>query len=420
MLEFKHFVEFVDEINLNNSRSYKLEVLTKYKDDEVIKYYLKFIFDPFIVTGLSTKKLAKEAPILAMGYTSRELLDWIRENNTGKDEAIGRVRAFELAMDDKEKELFNRVICKNLPLGIETLTINKIMPGLISTFNVMLANKYFDKPEVVEGKEFTLTTKIDGGRIIAIKKDGVVKFYTRAGQEYEGLVDLEEEMLREIPDNTALDGEITLLNSEGLDNKAQYKQTMMITRKLGEKHGIKMKVFDIMSADEFKEQNCPTLYRDRRINLENLFANHALTYFEKLPILYQGADCSIIATVLDEQVSKGEEGIMINMNDEPYAFTRNNALLKVKKMKDIDLVIVDLEAGTNQNADKLGAFIVDYKGNRVRVGSGISKELREKVWANKEDYIGVTISVQYFEETKNQAGGVSLRFPVFLDFRYDK
>ena len=66
------------------------------------------------------------------------------------------------------------------------------------------------------------------------------------------------------------------------------------------------------------------------------------------------------------------------------------------------------------------AFVVDYKGNELRVGTGISKELREKVWADKESYIGITITVRYFEETTNQAGGTSLRFPVFVDFRYDK
>nr|DAH56597.1 MAG TPA: DNA ligase [Caudoviricetes sp.] len=417
----RHFHSFVRDINASNSRSYKLDVLAKYKCDDVVRYLLKFVFDPFIVTGISRKKLAKDVRPDGEDCTFIHLLEYIKINNTGKDEVLARIKKFEekiLTLD--ELELFHRIICKNLPLGIETLTINKVMPKLISTFNVMLANKYFDKPEVVEGKEFVLTTKIDGGRIIAIKDDGVVTFYTRAGQKYEGLVDLEAELLEKFPDNIALDGEITLLNADGLDNKEQYKRTMMITRRLGEKHGIKMKIFDVMSAKDFMQQHNNSPYSDRRKYLENLCANRQLTFFEILPILYQGTDCSQIKRILDEQTAKGEEGIMINIVDEPYAFARTNALLKVKKMQDIDLVVVDMEAGTNQNANKLGAFIVEYKGCRVRVGSGISKELREKVWANKEDYIGMTISVQYFEETTNQGGGYSLRFPVFLDFREDK
>ena len=89
-------------------------------------------------------------------------------------------------------------------------------------------------------------------------------------------------------------------------------------------------------------------------------------------------------------------------------------------MQDADLPVIRLEEGTNQNEGKLGAFVVLYKGNEVRVGSGISKELREKVWKDKNSYIGLTITVQYFEETTNADGGISLRFPVFIDFRYDK
>ena len=36
-----HFNDFVDEIVVSASRKHKQDVLTKYKDDEVIKRYLK-------------------------------------------------------------------------------------------------------------------------------------------------------------------------------------------------------------------------------------------------------------------------------------------------------------------------------------------------------------------------------------------
>jgi DNA ligase-1 len=36
------------------------------------------------------------------------------------------------------------------------------------------------------------------------------------------------------------------------------------------------------------------------------------------------------------------------------------------------------------------------------------------------DIIGKIVEVQYFEETTNADGGISLRFPVFKDFRPDK
>jgi DNA ligase-1 len=284
----------------------------------------------------------------------------------------------------------------------------------------MLANSYFDKPEIVNGKSFALTTKIDGGRIIAIKENGNVSFYTRAGQKYEGLVDLENELKNLPVDNICFDGEITLLDPQGMTSKDQYKHTMKITRKDGEKHGVKMLVFDYMSSSDFKDQTNKMTYEERRNRLDALFDNFSLTYFTKLPVLYKGSDIEEINKWLNYSISHGEEGVMINILDAPYEFKRTNNLLKVKKMRDIDLTVIGYEEGNNQLKGKLGALIVDYKGHQVKVGSGFTKELREEIWRHPQDYVGLTASIQYFEETTNDKGGISLRFPVFLDFRYDK
>jgi len=48
----------------------------------------------------------------------------------------------------------------------------------------------------------------------------------------------------------------------------------------------------------------------------------------------------------------------------------------------------------------------------VAVGSGFSKEEREYYYANPNELLGKIVTVQYFEETENQMGGLSLRFPV--------
>lgn len=428
MKSIVHFTEFVKEIQASNSRLHKQTVLKKYADDSIVMKYLQIAFDPYKVFGISTKKLAKIVPGSGVREveTVLDLFDYLEKHNTGTDRDISicqEVLSHVNTWDREAGAILEQLICKDLSIGCDAKTINKEMPGLIPTFDVMLANKYFDKPGYMEGKTFAITTKIDGGRIIALKENGQVSFFTRAGQKYEGLVDLESEMLRLMPDNTCLDGEITLLtNPKALSSKDQYKETMKIVRtKDPEKHGIKMLVFDWMPAEDFKRQQCDMPYKYRRVVVNNLFDELDLRYFELLPLLYVGEDTSKITEILEEEVANGEEGIMINDYNALYEFKRTNNLLKVKKMQTMDLEVIGFEEGEGRLAGTLGAALVRYKnGNVVKVGSGFSDDMRKTVWSLRESYIGKIMEIQYFEETTNADGGESLRFPIFKDFRTDK
>ncbi len=430
MRTLQHFNEFVKEITSSNSRLHKQAVLKKYADDFIVQEYLKIAFDPYMVFGISTKKLHKEfkgvhtsAPDLGI-MTIFKLFEYLKKHNTGTTAEILLCQMVldEIASRDREcAELLEKLICKDLSIGCDSKTINKEIPRLIPTFDVQLANKYFDRPQYMEGKKFAITTKIDGGRIIAIKQGGHVEFFTRAGQRYEGLVDLEDEMSRLMPDNWCLDGEITLLVRGNLSSKEAYKETMKIVRtKDPEKHMIKMLVFDCMSAEDFKRQRCDMPYKRRRAVVEELFNAVDFRYFELLPLLYVGEDTSKITEILEEEVANGEEGIMINDYNAPYEFKRTNALLKCKKFNSCDLQICDLEEGSGKYTGMLGAFVCEYKGGEVRVGSGLTDDLRKEIWQSPDKYLNSIIEVSYFEETKDSTGKLSLRFPTFKDFRFDK
>lgn len=413
--------EFIQDMNASNSRIYKEQCLRKYENNDVIRYFLYFMYNPFIVTGISRKK-ADYIPDVLSEECDTDIIDvmrYLESNNTGSNAVLTRVYTYLVYLEDTNMdELAKLIISKNVQLGVEATTINKVFDNLIPVFSIQLAEKYFDHTDLVDGKKFTLTTKIDGGRIIAVKHNGEVSFYTRAGQPYIGLVDIEAELKALALDDFVIDGEITLLDKGNKTSKEQYKETMKITRKDGEKHGVKILAFDYMSYDDFVNRKETPNYSYRRSQLQNMFGG--LTYLTVLPVLYEGNDSSVIIKYLDEQVANGEEGVMINFNDAPYQFKRTTQLLKVKKMQDVDLPIIGFEEGRNRHAGELGAFLVLYKDNIVKVGTGISDELRKEVWNNQDRYEGVTITVKYFEETTNDKGGISLRFPVFVDFRFDK
>ena len=428
LLEFK---EFYDKINAKTGRNYKISVLEEYCKSQDILYLLDFIYNPYITTGISDKKLQKtiDNPSsfdLLNIETVKNILEYLKTHNTGRDVDILQVRSSIAEILLKEKPdnamdllyLFNDIVCKDVQLGIDAKTINKVIPGLIPEFNVQLSNKYFDKPEVVEGKEFVLTTKIDGSRIIAMKDNGKVSFWTRQGQKYEGLVDLEQDLLNSPTDNFVFDGEIVAIDT---DKENTYKNTMKLSRtKDLEKHGLKMLVFDYMDIANFKAQKCPVMYSTRRAQLSAIFDLNSFKYFELLPMLYNGTDTSKIIEILNEQTAKGEEGIMINICAAPYEFKRTNNLLKVKKFQDTELKVIGFEEGTNKLVGTLGAFICEYKNNIVKVGSGLSDEDRSYFWNNQDKILDKYITVKYFEtSTDSKTGLESLRFPIYMRIRED-
>lgn len=108
---------------------------------------------------------------------------------------------------------------------------------------------------------------------------------------------------------------------------------------------------------------------------------------------------------------------MLNICDAPYVCKRTNNLLKVKVFQDCDLEITGFQQGTGKFADTLGALLVDYKGNSVGVGSGMSDEQRKEFWDHQDRYLGRVVTVQYFEETNDADGNKSIRFPVFKELR---
>lgn len=404
------FSTFRDKITSNNSRLYKKTVLAEYSHDDDVMYLLEFIYNPFIVTGISKKKIMKKCLPLKPFEDVKSLLEYIKQNNTGTDDVLGRIRGTKRHLGLPDDPL-DGIITKSITLGIDVKTINSVIPNFIPEFNVQLANSYFENQAAVN-TEFTLTTKIDGARIIAMKDtDGTVHFWARSGKQYIGLVELEAEFATRMPNNICLDGELVVTKK----TKNTYTETMKIIRLNGPKKGLQMLVFDCMTAEEFKNQNCDKPYIQRRAMLESIVASDC-KYFHVLPVLYRGTDTDKITTFLNKAIMEGEEGIMVNLDNAKYEFKRSNTLLKVKRMHDIDLRVIGFEEGDGKYTGMLGSIIVQYKNTPVKVGSGMSYDFRTHVWNHKDDYLGRIATIQYFEFTKDN----SLRFPVFIDFRDDK
>ena len=430
MRTLQHFRDFVNEIMESNSRLHKQAVLKKYKDDEVVKKYLQICYDPFKIYGISTKKLTKNVGRYDDCWVNSvfDLFEYLEEHNTGTDNDISICQEVlnNISMYDREAgELLEKLIYKDLSIGADVKLINSAMPNLIKTFSCMLAQKYFDKPEKLSGKEFAITTKLDGFRLIAIKDSlGEVKFYSRVGQLIEGLVEIESEMKSFIPNNTAFDGELTVSDYFYMSSKDAYKKASKIIRLKGDtpKTGLTYRVFDCMTADEFQAQKCDKTYDERRAVLDTFADRVDLKHIEVLPVLYRGDDTSKVIEWLNTITAHDGEGCILNICSAPYVWSRTWNLQKVKKFQSLDLEVIDVEEGSGRLAGTLGAIHVRYKdGNIVKVGSGFSDEERKLFWNSPDLILNKVVEVKYFEESQNADGSYSLRFPTWCsNIRIDK
>ena len=132
---------------------------------------------------------------------------------------------------------------------------------------------------------------------------------------------------------------------------------------------------------------------------------------------YEGTDISVIDEYLNIATSEDKEGLMA-IKDCEWRNKRHNGILKVKKFLTADCEIIGYEEGDGKYKGVLGSFIIDYKGNKVNVGSGYSDKQRQEYWANRDKYIGRILEVKYKEETMDKKTKlISLQFPTFVCIR---
>ena len=418
MAELAITKKFIEESNSTNSNSDKLAVIEKYKNQPDLLKVLQYTYDTFKQYGVTSANCKKRSD-LCMPFTPYsnifELLDALASRELTGHDAIETVNGFVEENKLYEDVIWN-IIDRNLKTRSTVSMINKVIPGLIPTFDVALAKAYDEKTQKkVDWKDgWFVSRKLDGVRCLTvIDMFGEVKFFSRQGKEFLTLDNLKMDIKALGLTNTVFDGEVCIVDENMNEDFAGIIKE--IKRK---DHTIETPyyyIFDMLDLEDFNDKTSKDNFANRLVNLRNTVEETRM-----VGILEQLECNDIIFDLMMEKSKKGGwEGLMLRKNST-YKGKRSDEILKVKQMFDDEYVVVDLENdyhrvivdGQEIEEMMLKNVIIEHKGNRVQVGSGFSHEQRRHFYENPDEILGKQITVQYFEETTNKNGTHSLRFPV--------
>ena len=428
--------EIIDLISRTSGTNEKLYLLKKNEDVPGLKEILRFIYNPYCKTGISSKKLEKGVCTSGLMPKWQDAINYFSTHQTGSDADVGFGIRFILSTPTEARWLARAIVTQDLKIGVSVTSLNKVYGAdFIPKIGCMLGTLYGDVGPQKTKWPCIVTEKLDGIRRILVKENGSVKCYSRSGHEDAGLVDIIAEA-EYLPDNYVYDGELL---AQGIykDSIALRQATNSIANSKGTKVGLTFNVFDMIPLEEFKLGVSKWPAIDRKAQLaatlkdyslkalkpdvwEQLIVcygiDQALKFIRPVPILGLVKGMYEVEPIVAEIWSRGGEGVMLNTAGGKYEIKRTKELLKVKHTEEHVLTVVDVLEGTGKFEDSMGALVVEYKGNKLGVGSGFTDLTRKMIWNNPEKYIGRKVEIETFGESKNALGEVSLNCPIFKRF----
>ena len=409
MIELQNFI---DKMRSTSSSTDKVQIIKE--SSKYIHKVLEYTYNPFKQYYVTSKTIKKNPNISNTGYFDLfYLLDALNKRTITGHTAIAHINAFTEGLSDSEVELVYSIIDKDLKIRAGDKVINKAVPNLIPTFSVALAKEY-DKCDWNDA--WYASRKLDGVRCLAVVDfEGNCKLYSRMGKEFTTLNKVKEAIEATNVINQVFDGEICLMDENGNED---FQGVMKELRR--KDHQIEnpiFMIFDMIHKSDFDGKEGYMPLEDRLATLRAWQGGRRtdakiLRYTEQFQIT--GDEHFEYWSKMAAE--KGWEGFMLRKNTG-YEGKRTKNLVKVKKFFDDEYKVIDFDIddhevvinGRSETVPMLSQVWIEHKGHKVNVGSGWTHEQRLQYIDGS--IVGKIITVQYFEETKNQEGGISLRFP---------
>ena len=398
---------FIEKMRATSSSTDKVQIIKE--ASPFVHKALEYTYNPFKQFYVTSKTCIKNSHLKERHSLDLfEVLDKLTNREVTGHDAIKLVNGLE-------DESIYKIIDKNLDIRAGDKVINKAVPNLIPTFSVALAKEYDGKCDW-QNDTWWASRKLDGVRCLAVVNyKGECTLYSRMGKELTTLNKVKEAIEATGIINTVFDGEICLIDENGNEDfQGVMKQ---LRRKDHQIENPAYMIFDMIHKPNFDNQKGGPILSERLAALRGfLTGRYITTDILRYTDQFQITGDEHFETWNELSVAKGWEGFMLR-KDVSYEGKRTKNLLKVKKFHDAEYEVLGWDVdthevvrdGKSESMTMLSQVWIEHKNHLVKVGSGFTQEQRLEYMDGS--IVGKLITVQYFEETHNQEGGISLRFP---------
>lgn len=428
----------IKELQNTSGAKAKKAILKANKSDELLRQYLKAVYDPRINYYI-TKMPKVQAKLSPDPFDQLVLDDMARIANrevTGK-KAKEYLHDLCCVMDEQGYELLSYIIARDIRAGVAESTILSVFPGLFyvppyqrcASMDVELKERFGQMPY------FFVQTKSDGQFCYAINRATTLanageqskkQAMSRAGSLYPQW--LANHITYGMPEGRVAMGELLVVrDGKVLDRKTGNGILNSVLSGDGSKFldtdSVKFVAWDMVDEEEFDAGKSDRPYEERWRELAEM------TSLERIPswTVKSVKDANRIQT---DHTARGEEGTVWKNPEMGWrdCSSGDKDMMKAKTVFEAEYKITGAYEGKGKAKGMLGGFNLATSDDMIQFdcGSGFSDDQREEYWKilqqNPEAFNGTVVTAEGNDivTSKSKPGKEAVFLPIFVEIRLDK
>lgn len=410
--------QILNSLRAESSSKAKAKILTENKANAELEKIFKYAYDKVsFVYGVSKTTVEAYETDKKTESSLDDVLNDLSARKVSGHKALELSKAF-INSNPELKDLFLSILDRDLKVGINSKTLNKIWKGIIQKPKYCRCDVFSRKTANKIAFPAFIQLKCDGTYREAYVKDGKVLFKTRSGEDYSNPV--LEEILKVLPDGYYT-GEFTLGKADNPDaNRAEGNGNINSDNPNFE--NIHFTIWDFLTEEEYAGIT-KTPYQIRFENLKFILDGLNSDLVHVVPCtLVNNIDEAL--EVVSDYMNKGLEGGVLKSLGMHFKDGTSKEQLKIKLKVDVEVRCTGFIEGTKgtkyEGKNKVVVFETD-DGKIKGQCSGMTDAMVDEVTKNPQKYLNKVLSVQFNDLVKAEGHEYfALSHPRFVEWRDDK